>query len=423
MQTGHVDQQHYEGTFPQFRHASQVVATVHVRCCFIMFNQHTGPTRAAGYITQKEETIMDMKASMPSNLDQIRDQQRETWDRFSAGWKKWDTMVLGWLAPFGESMIRHANLREDSKVLDVAAGTGEPGLTAAALVPRGRVIMTDLAERMLAVTAENAARRGLRNVETRVCDAGALPFTAASFDAVLCRFGFMFFPDVAAAAHEFARVAKPGATICTAVWGEPSKNPWATTIMGTIARHVAMPTPPPGSPGLFRCAPAGFMSKVFAEAGLRDIAEEEVSCDMVLDTPQRYWEFMTDIAAPVVAGLAKADEVAREKIRAEVLESGTPVSARRCRPDAFNSDGDRRNSVTSGEKRERCNVMNRIWLRKCYIKCRNKYPVCTSWHSVKLKTHEAAGINHILHDTTKAEGDLVPSPSMGRAGWGWVLLS
>ena len=263
---------------------------------------------------------MNKETGMSSNLDQIRDQQRETWDRFSAGWKKWDAMVLGWLAPFGEAMIQHANLREDSHVLDIAAGTGEPGLTAAALVPRGRVTVTDLAERMLAVTAENAARRGLRNVETRVCDAGALPFADASVDAVLCRFGFMFFPDIAAAAREFARVAKPGAMICAAVWSEPAKNPWATTIMGTIARHVEMPAPPPNSPGLFRCAPAGFMSKVFAEAGLRDIAEKEVSCDMIHDTPQRYWEFMTDIAAPVVAGLDRANEATRERIRAEVLD-------------------------------------------------------------------------------------------------------
>lgn len=262
---------------------------------------------------------MNTETRATPSLDQIRDQQRETWDKFSAGWKKWDEMVIGWIAPFGEAMIRHARLREDSEVLDIAAGTGEPGLTAAERVPRGRVTVTDLAEHMLAVAAEKAAQRGLRNVETRVCDAGALPFADASVDAVLCRFGFMFFPDVAVAAREFARVARPGARVCTAVWGEPEKNPWATSIMGTIARHVDMPAPPPGSPGLFRCAPPGYMRAVFAEAGFRDIAEEEVTCDMVIDTPERYWEFMTDIAAPVVAGLAKADALAREQIRAEVL--------------------------------------------------------------------------------------------------------
>ncbi|WP_395446236.1 class I SAM-dependent methyltransferase (plasmid) [Aminobacter sp. UC22_36] len=257
---------------------------------------------------------------MSTNLDQIRDQQRATWDRFSAGWKKWDSLVLGWLAPFGEVMIRHASLHEDSHVLDVAAGTGEPGLTAASLVPRGRVIVTDLSEIMLEVAAQNAVRRGLLNFDTRPCDACALPFVDASFDAVLCRFGFMFFPEVDSAAREFARVAKPNARICAAVWSAPAKNSWATTIMGTIARHVEMPPPQPGSPGLFRCAPEGLMRSAFAAAGLRNITEEEVSTAMVHETPEQYWEFMNDIAAPVVAGLAKADADTAAQIRAEVLE-------------------------------------------------------------------------------------------------------
>lgn len=257
---------------------------------------------------------------MSSNLDKIRDQQRDTWDRFSAGWKKWDQLVLDWLAPFGAAMIRHAHLVETSHVLDVAAGTGEPGLTAAVLVPKGDVTVTDLSERMLVVAADNASKRGLRNFKTQVCDAGSLPFSDASFDAVLCRFGYMFFPDVAAATREFARVAKPGARICAAVWSVPEKNPWATTVMGTISRHVTMPVPPPGSPGLFRCAPEGMMRTAFADAGLRNIAQEEVLTTLTHSTPEQYWEFMTDIAAPVVAGLAMADTPTREEIRTEVLD-------------------------------------------------------------------------------------------------------
>ncbi|MCQ1854022.1 methyltransferase domain-containing protein [Neorhizobium galegae] len=262
---------------------------------------------------------MEGATGMPGNLDDIRDQQRDTWDRFSAGWKKWDEPVLRWLAPFGDAMLRLANLHEHSHVLDVAAGTGEPGLTAAAMVPRGRVTVTDLSERMLAVAAENAARRHLTNFETKVCDAGALPFPDAHFDSVLCRFGFMFFPDISLAAREFARVAKPGARICAAVWSGPDSNPWATTIMSTIARHVEMPAPPPGSPGLFRCAPSGLMRSAFEGAGLKDINEEEVLSVMTHESPERYWDFMTDIAAPVVAGLAKADPETKANIREEVL--------------------------------------------------------------------------------------------------------
>ncbi len=257
---------------------------------------------------------------MSNTLDQIREQQKETWDRFSAGWKKWDELVLGWLKPFGDAMINSARLRNGDHVLDVAAGTGEPGLTAASLVPMGRVTVTDLSERMLEAAAENAQKRGLDNFTTQMCDAGALPFADRSFDVVLCRFGFMFFPDVGTAARQFARVAKPGARICAAVWSAPEKNPWATTVMATIARHVTLPAPAPGAPGLFRCAAPGMLSAAFAEAGLVDISEDEISTPMVHETPDRYWTFMTEIAAPVVAGLAQADAATREAIRTEVVD-------------------------------------------------------------------------------------------------------
>ncbi len=262
---------------------------------------------------------MDMQPVKSSSLDRIRDGQRDTWDRFSSGWRKWDELVLAWLHPYGRMMIRHANLGAASYVLDVASGTGEPGLTAAAQVPQGRVVVTDLAEGMLAVATENAARRGLVNVETRICEAGALPFPDAGFDAVLCRFGFMFFPDIVAAAREFTRVTKAGGRVSVAVWGESAKNPWATTVMNTIARHVPLPAPPPDAPGLFRCATPGFIRDVFSGAGLHHITEEEVSGDLIADTAAQYWEFMNDIAAPVVAGLARADGSTRDRVRTEVL--------------------------------------------------------------------------------------------------------
>jgi len=248
---------------------------------------------------------------MATHSEQIRDQQQATWDKFSAGWKKWDDLVLGWLAPVGMELLDSARLRRDSHVLDIASGTGEPALSAAARCPQGKVMMTDLAEKMLLVARESAARRSLHNVETRQCDAGALPFPDNTFDAVTARFGFMFFSDVSAAARELARVAKPGARVCTAVWGPPEKNPWATTIMGTIAKHVEMPALPPGSPGLFRCAAAGYMTGIFRDAGLKNGTEKEVGAPVQFEDPEEYFSFMNEIAPPVVAGIAKADESTR----------------------------------------------------------------------------------------------------------------
>lgn len=268
--------------------------------------------------TSTTTTIVPPTSAAPT-ATQIRDQQQATWDKFSSGWKKWDDHVLPWLAPVGAALLDAANLRPDSQVLDVAAGTGEPGLTAAARAPQGRVWVTDLAEQMLRVAAENAERRGLKNVMTRQCDAGALPFGDGMFDAVMARFGFMFFPDVAGAAREFARVARPGARVTTAVWGAPAKNKWATLIMDTIGRHVNLPKPPPGSPGLFRCAAPGYMAGVFREAGLRNVTEIEVATPCTFTDAEQYFAFMTEVAAPVVAGLAQADAEGRQRIKAEVL--------------------------------------------------------------------------------------------------------
>ena len=259
--------------------------------------------------------------------NQIRDQQQATWDKFSSGWKKWDDHVLPWLAPVGTALLDAAGLRADSHVLDVASGTGEPGLTAATRAPQGRVWVTDLAEQMLRVAAENAERRGLKNVMTRQCDASALPFADEMFDAVMARFGFMFFPDVAAAAREFARVARPGARVTTAVWGAPARNKWATLIMDTIGRHVNLPKPPPGSPGLFRCAAPGYMAGIFREAGLRNVTEVEVVTPCTFADAEQYFAFMTEVAAPVVAGMALADAETRARIKAEVIHLASAEAA------------------------------------------------------------------------------------------------
>src|SRR5262249_4745094 len=105
----------------------------------------------------------------------------------------------------------------------------------------------------------------------------------------------------------------------TAVWAAPERNPWATITMGTIAKHVELPAQPAGAPGLFRCAAPGYMSKVFAEAGLKNVSEREVAVPITFQSPEQYWSFITEVAAPVVTGLAKADETPRAKIKSVVI--------------------------------------------------------------------------------------------------------
>ena len=76
---------------------------------------------------------------MATQLEQVRDQQQATWDKFSAGWKKWDELVLGWLVGVGTELLDGARRRPDSYVLEIASGTGEPALSAAAARELARV--------------------------------------------------------------------------------------------------------------------------------------------------------------------------------------------------------------------------------------------------------------------------------------------
>lgn len=258
---------------------------------------------------------------MEQQLEQIRQQQKESWNKFSAGWKKWDDLTMDFLQPMGNEIIRLLNPKNDEVVLDVAAGTGEPGLTIASMLNGGKVIITDLAEDMLEIAREHAARRGIKNIETLACDVCEMPFADNTFDAISCRFGFMFFPDMLLAAKEMVRVLKPGGRIATAVWGVPEKNFWVTAIMGTINKNMQLPAPPPGAPGIFRCAGDGFISDLFLQAGLKNISAKEVNGKLNCKTTDVYWNMMTEIGAPIVAALSKADEAMKEKIKKEVYQA------------------------------------------------------------------------------------------------------
>src|SRR5882762_1354446 len=82
-------------------------------------------------------------APMP-NPDEIRDAQRATWAGLSAGWEKWDSVIMDQLGPVRAAMIERLDIAEDHQHLDIAAGTGEPGLSIARLTPKGRDAETRL---------------------------------------------------------------------------------------------------------------------------------------------------------------------------------------------------------------------------------------------------------------------------------------
>jgi len=257
---------------------------------------------------------------MEAQLVQIREQQKEVWNRFSSGWKKWDELTMDFLKPMADAIIDHIKPKDSDMVLDVASGTGEPGLTIATMLRGGKVIAVDLAEGMLNIANENANRRGIKNFETITCDVSDLPFPDNSFDAISCRFGYMFFPDMLLAAKEMVRVLKHGGRIAVTVWNEPEKNFWATSLLSIVNKNMKVTSPPQGAPGLFRCARSGMIPDLFKQAGLKNISEKEVGGKLIPGNRKIYWNFMTEVVAPVVAALSNADCEMKVKIRSEVFD-------------------------------------------------------------------------------------------------------
>lgn len=255
---------------------------------------------------------------MKDQSQQISEQQKQSWNKFSPGWQKWNDFTMQFLKPMGDTIIDNLQIKDGDNVLDIATGTGEPGLTIAALTPNGKVTGTDLADGMLQVAHYNAQAKGIKNYHTRTADVSELPFDKEAFDAISCRMGFMFFPDMQQAANEMYRVLKPGGRISISVWTGPDQNNWITTMMSVIQKHVALPSPAPDSPGMFRCARPGLIAAFFTTAGFKNITEKEITGQVDFGSFDQYWQIMLDVGAPIVAALSQTDEATKALIKTEV---------------------------------------------------------------------------------------------------------
>ena len=157
-------------------------------------------------------------------------------NRQQAAWSTGNYAVVGTtLQIVGENLCEALDLRAGSRVLDVAAGNGNATLAAARRWCD--VTSTDYVASLLDAGRARAQAEGV-NVAFREADAEALPFADASFDIVLSTFGVMFTPDQQKAAHELARVCKPGGKIGLANWTPDS---FIGQIFKTIGKYIAPP--------------------------------------------------------------------------------------------------------------------------------------------------------------------------------------
>lgn len=143
--------------------------------------------------------------------------------------------------PYAADLADRLAMRNVTRVLEIAAGTGVATRRLASVLPDSVcIVATDLNQPML----DHAAAIGTqRPVDWRQADAMQLPFQDGLFDAVVCQFGVMFFPDKSKAFAEARRVLKPGGVFIFNVWDRIEENEFADTV--TTALESLFPQDPP----------------------------------------------------------------------------------------------------------------------------------------------------------------------------------
>ena len=241
--------------------------------------------------------------------------QRQEWDAVAAGWGKWWETIERGTQPVSDRLVELANLQPGHRVLDVATGIGEPCITAAHRVgAEGNVIGTDQSPQMLAIARKRATDLGLTNVEFREMDAEVLDLEEGAFDAVLCRWGLMFLPNLAVALSGIHRLLASGGRFAAAVWGEPQAVPMLSLPMGVMRQMVDVPAPPPGAPGPFSLADTGSLEQALRQAGFTDVGSEPLNISLEIPSGEAYVALLQDIAAPISAILADKPAALREKV-------------------------------------------------------------------------------------------------------------
>lgn len=261
-----------------------------------------------------------MNAAAPFDAEKFKATTREIWNQHAKGWSDKSAVIRDWLHEPTAAMIEMADVRPGMRVLDIAAGAGDQTLDLAKRVgPTGCVLATDLSPVILEFAKSRAQSAGYNNVETQVADGESLRVADASFDAVVCRLGLMFYPNPGQNAREIFRALKPGGSACTVVFSSPDKNPCIAILVSTALKHAGLPPPDPYQPGgLLSLGKPGLIDELFRNAGFSRVATTRIAAPFRLPSVKDYLDFIRTSASPIVALLSRLDDGARAAAWAEI---------------------------------------------------------------------------------------------------------
>ena len=242
------------------------------------------------------------------------DEQVALWNGAAGrAWVDAQELLDGIYRPIEQLLADVVPTGSPSTVLDVGCGTGATTLAAARrLAPQGRALGVDLSEVMIAVARARAEREGLPAVFASA-DAQVFPFERSSVDAIISRFGVMFFDDPVRAFTNVRAAARDGAEARLAVWRSAAENLFMTTAERAAAPLLPkLPPRRPDAPGQFALADRDRVYSILEESGWTAIDIRPFDLECTFPEPELV-RYLTRLG-PVGMALQQADDQTRAKV-------------------------------------------------------------------------------------------------------------
>ena len=270
---------------------------------------------------------------MSFDADQYKIDQRQGWDNAASGWKYWWPIIEKGAQKINDRLIDLAKIKEGNKILDLATGIGEPAITAAKKIKgsQGHVLAVDISPQMLSIARQRATATslGLEDIiEFKESDIESLSLKSLSFDAVLCRWGLMFLPNLESTLKNVFNALKNGGRLAAAVWSLQSKVPVIGFPMKIVMRELNVsPSLNTSShqsslrfPGPFSLADEQIIKDSLGKAGFKDIYIETQNVTFEFVSLNEYIQHLKDVAGPLKALLDKESASKQEEIRKVITE-------------------------------------------------------------------------------------------------------
>jgi ubiquinone/menaquinone biosynthesis C-methylase UbiE len=263
------------------------------------------------------------------DADEYRDRAAASWEAAAPGWGEQADALQRAARPVSEWMVDAIDPQPGQTLVELAAGAGETGFLAVERAqPGGRLLCTDGSPEMLAVAKARAEARGIADlVQFRPMPAEWLDLSAATVDAILCRWGYMLLADPETALREARRVLRPDGHLALAAWSARGRNPWSTVFTEVLLDQGLVEPADPALPGMFSFAEDGLIDELLGAAGFQDIVVEALPFTYELESADAWWHYLSSISPQLRTLLPDLAPRSRDALREGIDAAYAPYTA------------------------------------------------------------------------------------------------